>query len=136
MTSLMGASQNGYIEVVKLLLEQKEIDVNAENNDGKTAILLAAQKNRTEILEILKNHEGIVYDEQIIAEEKRPKGFSFGRINNTSANPNNNNAPPRFGFGNTTSGNGFGSSSLKHLHSSTAEEKKPTEFSSDDDVLD
>ena len=63
-----------YLEVVKHLLEQKGIDVNAEDLNGKTAIILAAEKkNRTEIFEMLKNHEGIIYDEQFIAEEKKQR---------------------------------------------------------------
>ena len=45
MTSLMGAYCNGYLEVVKLLLEQNGIDINALTNEGKTAIILAAQRN-------------------------------------------------------------------------------------------
>ena len=73
MTSLMGATQNGHIEDVKLLLEQKGIDVNPEDLNGKTAIILAAEKNRTKIFEMLKNHEGIIYDEQFIAEEKKQR---------------------------------------------------------------
>ena len=129
MTSLMGTSQNGYFEVVKLLLEQKGIDINAENKYGKTAILLASKNNRTETCEILKTHEGIVYDVFAIAKEKNssifqtdrygyaPHRFGFGNTGfgnfvgnnsfNNSGSNNNNNAPPRFGFGNTAFGNGW-----------------------------
>jgi len=51
-TPLMVASENGYTEIVQLLLE-KGADVNAETNDGKTALMYAAAKGRTEIVQLL-----------------------------------------------------------------------------------
>ncbi len=40
----MYASENGQYEIVELLLEVEEIDVNAKDNLGKTALFCAYEK--------------------------------------------------------------------------------------------
>ena len=110
-----------YLEVVKHLLEQKGIDVNAEDLNGKTAIILAAEKkNRTEIFEMLKNHEGIIYDGQFNAEETKRLSFNLFKNNSANANGSGNNllnnssqslilnTLPRFNIEKTASENGSG----------------------------
>jgi len=55
-TALMVASQNGHIEIVRLLLSNiSEIDINKANNDGLTALVLAKQEGHVEIVALLKD---------------------------------------------------------------------------------
>ena len=57
-TPLMIASIRGYIEIIKyILVSGREININAKNNDGKTAIDYAREKNKTEILKLLEEFE-------------------------------------------------------------------------------
>ena len=51
----MLASQNGHKETVELLIE-KGADVNAKNNDGKTALMIALEKGKYETAELLKRY--------------------------------------------------------------------------------
>ena len=75
----MLASQNGYAEIVKMLLEREGIDVNVVDKNGFSAILLASAYNKPEIIEMLKNHDGIEYDEQRLTEVRnKPPRFSRG----------------------------------------------------------
>ena len=75
----MGAIQNGHTNVAKLLLEQEEIDVTAENNKGMTAIIIAQSEKNNEIVEILKNKKGIKIDEKLLEEYMRQRGnFEYG----------------------------------------------------------
>ena len=53
-TPLHVAALNGQAEIVKLLLAQPGLDKTRQNNDGKTALDLAQEKNLTEIAELLK----------------------------------------------------------------------------------
>ena len=71
----MLASLYGYAEIVKMLLEQEGIDVNVVDKNGLSAILLASANNKPEIVEILKNHDGIEYDEQRLTEIRNKPPF-------------------------------------------------------------
>ena len=48
------AALNGQNEIIKLLLAQPNLDRTRQNNDGKTALDLAQEKNLPEIVELLK----------------------------------------------------------------------------------
>ncbi len=52
-TPLHIAALNGYTEIVKLLLAQPYIDKNIKNKEGKTALDLAKERNRTEVFHLL-----------------------------------------------------------------------------------
>ena len=49
----MLASQEGYVEIVQLLIENGT-NLNVKNNDGKTAMNIAKTNKRKEIFKILK----------------------------------------------------------------------------------
>jgi ankyrin repeat protein len=48
----MCASGQGYTEIVKLMIDSNA-DVNAKNNDGLTALMIAKEENNTEIIRLL-----------------------------------------------------------------------------------
>ncbi len=52
-TSLLWASKNGYIEIVKLLLDVEGIDVNMQTSNGYNSLLLASRNGFTEIVKLL-----------------------------------------------------------------------------------
>jgi serine/threonine-protein phosphatase 6 regulatory ankyrin repeat subunit B len=52
-TALIFASNNGYIDIVKLLLDNGA-NVNAEDKGGNTALIFASNKGHTDIMELLK----------------------------------------------------------------------------------
>lgn len=54
-TPLHIAILNGYTDIVRLLLAQEGIDTVRPNNNGKTALDLAAERNLTDIIELLKS---------------------------------------------------------------------------------
>ena len=56
-TPLHAAALNGYTEIVRLLLEQLDIDTTRTNNDGKTALDLAREKKFKEIVKLLENKQ-------------------------------------------------------------------------------
>ena len=51
----MVAADMGNLEAVKLLLE-KGADINIRDNGGKTALMFASEKGRSEIIKLLKTH--------------------------------------------------------------------------------
>lgn len=54
-TPLMVASRNGYIEVVRYLLDLDNIDVNSVDKSGKSALDHAVSKSKDSIVELLAN---------------------------------------------------------------------------------
>ena len=54
-TALHVAALNGYIEIVRLLLKQPNIDTTVLNKEQKTAFDLAMEKGYTDISALLKN---------------------------------------------------------------------------------
>merc|ERR1719203_1847693 len=58
----MWAASKNRIKAIKLLLEHPDVDVNARNKDGLTAIMWAAKKYRIESLELLLDHPEIDLD--------------------------------------------------------------------------
>ena len=67
-TPLMIACENGYLDLVNMLLKQKEISVGQRDNNGNTSLSIAAQENHDDIVFVLmdagsnichcKNHVG------------------------------------------------------------------------------
>ena len=55
-TALMSASWRGYADIVRQLLEQEGIDVNARNERGTTARMLAAENAHDDIVRLLSEH--------------------------------------------------------------------------------
>ena len=53
-TALMYASERGFEDIVRYLLNQKGIDINARDSGGKTALIYATEKGRAEIVKLLK----------------------------------------------------------------------------------
>ena len=53
LTSLMVATLNGNVDVVKALLEKK-VDINVKDKNGKTALALAEDKKFQPIVKVLK----------------------------------------------------------------------------------
>ena len=62
-TALMLAASNGHVAVVELLLQQQNVDVNAADDCGRTALHKAAWDSavsgNNDILDLLHNHPGI-----------------------------------------------------------------------------
>ena len=56
---LITASRNGEIDKVKQLLEQEGIDVNVQNFEGYTALMLASMYGYADVVELLLEQEGI-----------------------------------------------------------------------------
>jgi ankyrin repeat protein len=52
-TPLSRAAENGHTEVVQLLLETKEVDVNAEDNYAQTPLSWAAKNGHTQVVQLL-----------------------------------------------------------------------------------
>jgi len=55
-TSLIQAAANNRIEIMKLLLQQPNIQVNFKNLSQKSAFLIAAEKGHIEAMELLLSH--------------------------------------------------------------------------------
>ena len=52
-------SEDGQLEVVKMLLKAKVIDVNVRNNDGNTAFMLAARMGQLAVIDMLLEEKEI-----------------------------------------------------------------------------
>ena len=57
--ALFSAAYNGRTEAVKALISQPNIDVNAQNEDGITALILAAFHGHTEVVKALISQPNI-----------------------------------------------------------------------------
>ncbi len=55
-TPLHVAALNGYVDIVRFLLEQPGIDTLRTNNEGKTALDLTREKGFAEIVQLLENN--------------------------------------------------------------------------------
>ena len=53
-TALMSASANGYIDIVKFLIE-KGIDINARDNGGMSALRYAFANENDDVVRLLKS---------------------------------------------------------------------------------
>ncbi len=56
---LHNAAYNGHISVVKELIEERNAEINARDDNGRTALSLARQQNNDEIAAYLVSHGGI-----------------------------------------------------------------------------
>jgi len=52
-TALHISSMNGHLETVRLLLAHPEIEVNVQDSDGSSALLLATHRGKTEVVHLL-----------------------------------------------------------------------------------
>ena len=59
LTALHGASENGHVGVVKVLLAHPLIDVKEMSKDGFTALHIASQKGHVEVVKVLIPHPHI-----------------------------------------------------------------------------
>ena len=55
----MEAACRGHLAVVELLIQQQNVEVNAADNDGWTALHFAAVNGNNDVLNSLHNHPGI-----------------------------------------------------------------------------
>ena len=55
-TALMAASCNGHVEIVKFLLQQKNVDFNAQKKNGGTALYMASLRGHLEVVSALLRH--------------------------------------------------------------------------------
>ena len=55
----MKACNNGHLEMVKLLLEQKGINFIAQGNKGKSALNISIERGFSEITKLLLSQNGI-----------------------------------------------------------------------------
>ncbi len=53
-TPLMIAARLGYLYFVEELIKRKRVDINAKDNDGRTALSLAVGEDKKKIIELLK----------------------------------------------------------------------------------
>ena len=53
------AAYNGHISVVKELIEERNAEINARSDDGRTALRMARQYNKPDIAAFLVSHGGI-----------------------------------------------------------------------------
>ncbi len=54
------AAYGGHISVVKELIEERNAEINARTNDGRTALSLATQENKPHIAAYLVSNGGII----------------------------------------------------------------------------
>ena len=55
----MKAAQHGHINIAEILLAHKHIDVNKKQRLGLSAYMVAAENGQTEVMELLRGHEGL-----------------------------------------------------------------------------
>jgi ankyrin repeat protein len=55
----MYASSNDNIDIVKLLLERKDIDINIKDNDGWTTLIFASEYGEIDVIKLLLEREDI-----------------------------------------------------------------------------
>ena len=55
---------NNNVDVVRLLLEHRDIDVNIKNDDGYTALMIAIIEGHLEVAEALIDHSGTKFEIQ------------------------------------------------------------------------
>ena len=58
-TALMIASQEGHVEVVRLLLACQAVDVNKADSNGFTALCIASYTGHVEVVRLLLAHPGV-----------------------------------------------------------------------------
>jgi ankyrin repeat protein len=63
-TALWWASENGHKEIVKLLLDHKEIKVNQQDEDGRSALMRASRGEHLEVVQLLLDHKDIDVNQQ------------------------------------------------------------------------
>ncbi len=61
---LIDAAFNGELERCTELLKNSVTDINAQNNDGKTALMFAARNGHKEVVQLLLAHQGIAINAQ------------------------------------------------------------------------
>ncbi len=55
----MVASQDGHVEVVRLLLARQGVEVNKTAQNGSTALLIASQKGHVQVVQLLLARQGV-----------------------------------------------------------------------------
>ena len=58
-TAIIVASQKGHVEVVRLLLARKGVEVNKSAQDGTTALISASLHGHVEVVQLLLAREGV-----------------------------------------------------------------------------
>lgn len=71
-TFLMKASEKGFVDIVKLLLDTKEVDINKRDRDGFTPLMLAKERGHADVERVLLDagasmDQGVLNDALIIA---------------------------------------------------------------------
>jgi len=79
-TPLYIACEKGYIEIVKLLLNDRRVDINKAENDAKTPFWIACERGNIEIVKLLLNDKGISIKKKIHGKN----AFDIARTNNHS----------------------------------------------------
>jgi ankyrin repeat protein len=58
-TALMFASEEGHVEVVRLLLARKGVEVNKSKQNGATALMFASYRGHVEVVQLLLARQGV-----------------------------------------------------------------------------
>jgi len=58
-TALVAACEEGRLDIVRFLLKEEKVDVNARDNDRSTGLMLAASKGNVEIVKLLLRIVGV-----------------------------------------------------------------------------
>jgi ankyrin repeat protein len=53
------AAIDGHISIVKELIEQRNAEINARNDEGRTALRMARTRNNNDVAAYLVSHSGI-----------------------------------------------------------------------------